>query len=268
MSRAMIDPDTQLTPRQKSLLFAVIKEYCDKNESIGSKDLQEKDSFQFSAATIRNEIVRLRDLGYLFQPYTNSGSQPTEKAFKLFINQLILGLQVTNHQQHELRLQLQDMQDKEKRLSKEISRLLAFSGGVGFSVNKDTESISGIGNLLNHPTEGKVGEILELLDNLDQYKGFLLEHKEESQASVLQESKKKAEVKKQDLHTIFSGESSVLPLGQGYAMVASNVMIDGEKSVIGLITPVHLLAQKKNLELVQGISEILRGKDNDQTKNS
>jgi transcriptional regulator of heat shock response len=247
--KSISDPETNLTARQKNLLFAVIKEYCDNNESIGSKELKEKYGFNFSSATIRNELVELRDLGYLFQPYTNSSSKPTEKAFKLFVGQLILGLQVTSRQQKELQIQLQEMEKKEAKLSKEISRLLAVTtGGVGFVVNKDAENITGIGNLLNAPSEGKVSEILNFLDNLDSYKGFLLE----GGASSGQENQTA------NIKTVFGGENPILPLGKGYAMVATEVyMEDGQKSVVGLVTPVHFLAKEKNLELLNALNKML-----------
>jgi len=248
------DPDTNLTSRQKNLLFAVIKEHCDNNESIGSKELKEKYNFNFSSATIRNELVELRELGYLFQPYTNASSKPTEKAFKLFVSQLILGLQVTGRQQKELRQQILEMEKKEAKLSKEISRLLSVTtGGVGFVLNKDQENITGIGNLLNAPGDGKISEVLNFLDNLDSYKGFFLEG----------ESKTKSV--NSNIQTVFAGDNPILPLGQGYAMVATEVyMEDGEKSVVGLVTPIQFLAKEKNLELLKALNDML-GKPNANT---
>ena len=251
--KSISDPETQLTTRQKNLLFAVIKEYCDNNESVGSKELKEKYGFNFSSATIRNELVALRDLGYLFQPYTNASSKPTEKAFKLFVGQLILGLQVTSKQQRELQQQMVEMSKKEAKLSKEISRLLAVTtGGVGFVVNKDQENIAGIGNLLNAPGEGKVSEILNFLDNLDSYKGFLLEG---GSASGTQNQISQ-------IKTVFAGDNPILPLGRGYAMIATEVyMPGGEKSVIGLVTPIQFLANEKNLDLLNALNQML-GKPN------
>lgn len=252
-----IDPETSLTPRQRSLLFAIIRDYCDSGIGVGSKELKDKYGFEFSSATIRGEISKLRDLGYLYQPFTNSSSQPTEKAFKVFINQLIVGLQVTSRQQQDLKKQIMDMEDKQVNLHKEISRLLAVqTGAVGFSVNQNTENISGIKNLLlTNPSESKVSDILDFLDNLDSYKGHLL-----NQQKQLPDKRTNSK-EKNDLTTFIGGENPILPLGDGYAMVATEVYVDNQKTVIGLITPVHVLARKKNLELMQTISKVLSKKD-------
>jgi transcriptional regulator of heat shock response len=251
----IIDPETNLTTRQRNLLFAIIKEYCEFGTSVGSKELKDKYGFDFSPATIRSEMARLRDNGYLYQPFTNASSQPTEIAFKLFINQLIVGLQVTSRQQQELKKQIFEMEEKQANLHKEISRLLAFqTGAVGFSVNEHRENVTGIGNLLTSPNDGKVSEIINFLDNLDTHKKYLLENSAHQMA--LPGSGISSE-QSRELTTIFGSESAVLPLGQGYAMVATEVYLDDEKTVIGLITPVHVLARKKNLELVQTISKVL-----------
>lgn len=255
--KSLVKRDKDLTARQKSILFAVVKEYCDYNHTLGSVELKEKYNFDFSSATIRNELVRLRDKGYLYQPFTNSSSKPTEKAFKMFINQLIVGLQVTSRQQVELKEQLREMERKQANLSKEISRLLALtSGGVGFSVNEQGETYSGVRNLLEAPSEGRVVDILDFLDNLDAHKQHLL-----TSAEIQEELEAEAKSMGHKFQTIIGGEHPVLPLGKGFAMVATEVYLEnGEKSVVGVISPIHLLAKKKNLAMIENLSELL-GKD-------
>ncbi len=247
--------EIEITSRQKMILFAVIKEYCDHGQSLGSKELKEKYGFDFSPATIRNELVKLREKGFLFQAFTNSSSRPSEKAFKMFINQLIGGIQVTQKQQHALKQQILELEKKQTNLSKEISRLLALNtGGVGFSIGQNSEVFSGISNLLEAPNEGKVSEILNFLDNLDSYKQQLLTSSEESLEALEVDSLPK----KSTIKAFIGKENPILPLGRGYAMVTTDVYFENsEKAVVGLITPVHLLAKKKNLELVEAISKVL-----------
>lgn len=257
MSKNQIDPETNLNPRQRNLLFALIKEFCEFGTSLGSKELKEKYGFDFSPATIRNEMAYLRDLGYLYQPFTNASNQPTEKAFKIFINQLIVGLQVTSRQHQELKKQIFEMEEKQVNLQKEISRLLAFdSGGVGFTLDKNNENISGVKNLLTSNKDGKITDILDFLDNLDNHKKYLLEHPKEQQKLLLKGGEVNQE-QHNNLQTIIGSENPVVPLGQGYAMLATEVYIDNQKTVVGLITPIHVLARKKNLELVQALGSVL-----------
>jgi len=251
--------ESMLTSRQKNLLFAVIKEYCETGQSVGSKEIKDKYDFEFSPATIRNEFATLRDLGFLYQPFTNASNQPTEIAFKLFVNQLIAGLGVTNKRQNDFKKQIIEMQKNQASLNKEISRLLAFQGGgVGFSVDEKGESITGISNLLSIPGEAKVADILDFLDNLDSYKKPLLEGTSDlsSTNQIVNFEAKNQKVKK-PIKAIFGMENPVLPLGKGYAMVATEVYVGNKKNVIGLIAPNHLLARKQNLELIEAISNAL-----------
>lgn len=264
--------DDELTVRQRSLLFAVIKEYCDTGQGVGSKEVREKYGFDFSPATIRNEFVKLRDKGYLYQAFTNSSSQPTDKAYRVFIQQLVEGIRITNQRQRELREHILSLENQQANLNKEIARLLAAEGGgVGFQLDQRNESISGIRNLLDSPSEGKVSDILDFLDNLDQHKQLLLGPSSDTQQEVLQgqldlvdKSDMNQATKKHmknTLRMVFGGgDNPVIPLSKGYAMVATDVMVGNEKSVVGLIAPTHLLARKENLELVEALSQVLNEK--------
>ena len=245
-----------LSPRQRNLLFALIKEYCDNNESIGSKELAQKYGFDFSPATIRNELAALRVMGYLYQPFTNSSSQPTEKAFKLFINRLIDGIQVSSHQQTKLTDKIRELQHKQTEMNREIAKLLADQvGGVGFSLSQNNESVKGISNLLKHGGDGKISDILSFLDNLDQYKQFLLP----GATAVMNATEGEVTAKLHHssvMKMIVGDENPVVPLGRGYAMVSTEVILEnGEKSVVGVITPIQLLAKKKNLQLLEAINK-------------
>ena len=236
---------SELTTRQRNLLFAVVKEYCEFGLTVSSKDLKEKYGFTISPATIRNEFASLRELGFLYQPFTNASSQPTEKAFKMFINQILVGVSSTFKQHLQLKHELVEMQKKQETLDQEISRLLALqTGGVGFAVSQSGENISGLKNLLNGES---LPEMLDFLERIDQHKGVLLD------------LDKKAE--NQELMTIFGSENAVLPLGKGYALVASKAIINNEKTVFGILAQPQILGRKKTLQILNSISQILNEKD-------
>jgi transcriptional regulator of heat shock response len=256
-----------LSQRQTSLLFAVIKEYCDTAEAIGSKELKEKYRFKYSPATIRNEFAVLRDKGFLHQPYTNATSQPTEKAFRLFVNQLLMGLSATNRQTQELRKKIEELESQQTNLTKEITRMLSVeTKGVGFSVSQSTENFSGVGNLLGGKVKfdqgSKVSDILDFLENLDKYKKPLLKDgKDEDNNSLVLTKSKSKPGSKNEIKTFFSGDNAVLPIGKGFAMAATEIYVNNEKIVVGLITPTHMLADKKRLELMMALNHLFGGKD-------
>lgn len=240
------DPDT-LSIRQRNLLFAVVKEYCEFGNTVSSGVLKEKYGFEISPATIRNEFIKLRELEYLYQPFTNSSSQPTEKSFKLFINQLIIGLQVTGRQQNELRSQIMVLEEKHSNLQKEISKLLSLeTNSVGFAVDVNTESIIGIKNLVSDPGDGKISDILDFLENLDHHKQFLLGGENNHKFD-----------KKNGLNAIFGLENPILPIGRGYAMVTAKATVNNQETVFGIITQPHILGRKKTLQLMNAINQIL-----------
>ena len=79
----------QISKRQKTVLKAVIKEYIRKVRPISSQFLEQKYGFDVSPATIRNELQRLTEKGFLFQPYTSAGRIPSDKGYRFFINELL-----------------------------------------------------------------------------------------------------------------------------------------------------------------------------------
>jgi transcriptional regulator of heat shock response len=246
-----------LTQRQKTLLYAVVKEYCENNESVGSSELKERYNFDFSSATIRNELMVLRERGYLYQPFKNSGSVPTEISLKLFINRLLEGLETSAKHQQGLKEKIVELQTKQSVLSKEIAKFLSEQiGGVAFTLTDgESNNIKGMGNLLKHPTQGTVSDILEFLENLDMYKQYLLP------GAVPVESAQADH--KHGIKMIMGGDNPVVPLGRGYGLVSTEVELEsGEKSVVGLITPLAMLGQQKNLELLNALNTLLNPKQN------
>ncbi|KKQ95950.1 MAG: Transcriptional regulator of heat shock protein [Candidatus Woesebacteria bacterium GW2011_GWB1_43_14] len=78
-----------LTDRQTQIIKALIDEYIETAEPVGSASLEKKYNLGISPATIRNEMVNLTKLGYLRQPHTSAGRTPTSIAMKFYINQLM-----------------------------------------------------------------------------------------------------------------------------------------------------------------------------------
>jgi len=78
-----------LSIRQTQLLKAIIDEYIDTAEPVGSVNLERKYNLGVSPATIRNEMSTLTEKGFLRQPHTSAGRVPTPIAMKFYINQLM-----------------------------------------------------------------------------------------------------------------------------------------------------------------------------------
>ena len=75
--------------RKKKILHAVIKDYVDTAEPVGSRTLAKKYDLGVSPATIRNEMSDLEDLGYIRQPHTSAGRVPSDKGYKYYVDCLM-----------------------------------------------------------------------------------------------------------------------------------------------------------------------------------
>jgi len=78
----------ELTKRQGKILNRLVEEYIDSAEPISSKVLQKKYDFGICPATIRIEMQKLTDSGFIFQPHTSAGRVPTDKGYRFFVDNL------------------------------------------------------------------------------------------------------------------------------------------------------------------------------------
>lgn len=78
-----------LDDRKLKVLYAIINSYLIAAEPIGSRTLSKEHDLGVSSATIRNEMSDLEDLGYLNKPHTSAGRIPSDKAYRLYVNQLL-----------------------------------------------------------------------------------------------------------------------------------------------------------------------------------
>lgn len=79
----------ELNERKLNILKAIVKDYIETAEAVGSRTISKKHDLGVSAATIRNEMADLEELGYLIQPHTSAGRVPSEKGYKLYVDLLM-----------------------------------------------------------------------------------------------------------------------------------------------------------------------------------
>jgi heat-inducible transcriptional repressor len=77
-----------ITKRQQDLLSAIIREFIDTAEAVGSNNLIDKYKFEISSATIRNEMAELVLRGYLYKKHSSAGRIPTPKAWRFFVDKI------------------------------------------------------------------------------------------------------------------------------------------------------------------------------------
>jgi heat-inducible transcriptional repressor len=74
--------------RQLDVLRAIVQDFVRSREPVGSRNLVERHNLGVSPATIRNDMAALEDNGYIAQPHTSAGRIPTDKGYRLFVDQI------------------------------------------------------------------------------------------------------------------------------------------------------------------------------------
>ena len=80
---------SELTDRERQILEAVIRSYVETAVPAGSRTISRRFSLGVSPATIRNTMSDLEEKGFLFHPHTSAGRIPTEKAYRVYVDELI-----------------------------------------------------------------------------------------------------------------------------------------------------------------------------------
>ncbi|HHX18738.1 MAG TPA: heat-inducible transcription repressor HrcA [Clostridium sp.] len=92
-----------LDDRKKSILHAIIDDYINTAEPVGSRTLARKHGLGLSSATIRNEMADLEDMGYLTQPHTSAGRIPSDKGYRFYVDQLMEFSELTDEEMYSIK---------------------------------------------------------------------------------------------------------------------------------------------------------------------
>jgi len=93
-----------LDERKLKILDAIVKEYIQTADPVGSRTLSKNPDMKMSPATIRNEMADLEEMGYLYQPHTSAGRVPSGKAYRLYVDQLMNIIELGNKLQEQIKL--------------------------------------------------------------------------------------------------------------------------------------------------------------------
>lgn len=111
-----------LTDRQHMILRAIIQNYLESGEPVGSRTLSKSMEPKLSSATIRNEMADLEDLGYIFQPHTSAGRIPSDKGYRFYVDMLMADKE---QELNELKNVMLEKTDKVDRVLKQAAKVLA-----------------------------------------------------------------------------------------------------------------------------------------------
>jgi len=124
-----------LGERQASILRAIVREYIRSGEPVGSKHLVDRSRLNVSSATVRNEMARLEELGYLAQPHTSAGRIPTDRGYRFVVDEIKAPRSLNDTQQRALAADLSDgdptsVEDLLRRATDTVSRFTHHAAAV------------------------------------------------------------------------------------------------------------------------------------------
>ncbi|PSJ31961.1 HrcA family transcriptional regulator [Peptostreptococcus russellii] len=114
-----------LTDRQMNILKAIVKDYVETAEAVGSRTISKKYKLGISAATIRNEMSDLEDMGYLIQPHTSAGRIPTQKGYELYVGSLMSDHELEDYEKEILQKCIRSDFEKSDNFISELSKILS-----------------------------------------------------------------------------------------------------------------------------------------------
>ncbi|ROR30611.1 heat-inducible transcription repressor HrcA [Mobilisporobacter senegalensis] len=111
-----------LDERKLKILQAIVRNYLETGEPVGSRTISKFTDLNLSSATIRNEMADLEELGYILQPHTSAGRIPSDKGYRLYVDTL---MQDKVQEVEDMKELLVQKADKIELLLQQVAKLLA-----------------------------------------------------------------------------------------------------------------------------------------------
>ncbi|MBQ8592365.1 MAG: heat-inducible transcription repressor HrcA [Lachnospiraceae bacterium] len=112
----------QLDDRKLKILQAIIRNYLETGEPVGSRTISKYTDLNLSSATIRNEMADLEELGYILQPHTSAGRIPSDKGYRLYVDHM---MEDKVREVEELREMVLEKEEKVDQMLKQVAKVLA-----------------------------------------------------------------------------------------------------------------------------------------------
>lgn len=163
-----------MTDRQRAILSTIVEEYAEMAIPVGSVTLAKL--FGVSSATIRSEMAKLEEMGYIASPHTSAGRIPTDKGYRTYVNTLTDAheqqpKQLADKSTHVLDARVQTHGDAADRaIRSAVDSLVELTGNMGLATIGDQLYMNGISSLFSQPefiSGQHVQAVARLLDNIE-----------------------------------------------------------------------------------------------------
>ena len=234
-----------MNTRQSKLLVAIIDQFIETAEPIGSKQLLLSGDFSVCGATIRNEMRLLEDEGFLEQPHISAGRVPTAKGYRMYVKDF-MEPSATERRVRQKFVSLKEQyfhRKDQERVYEAVALLAQMSPNVAFATvpHKDRVYYMGLANVLRQP------EFLvdpRLASNI-------VEVLEERLTDLLE----RVEVDEKIRYYI--GDDHLLPQFQSCSMMVTGYKVRDFKGVVGILGPIRM-DYAYNTVALELVSDLLR----------
>ncbi len=234
-----------LTERQNEILKVIVQEYSNTAMPVSSGSLINKHNLNYSSATLRGEMFKLEEMGYLTQPHISAGRIPSDKGYRYFIDNLLTRKKTDLDYQKRLELELLKLKTKNARLERTTAKLLSSMShclAISGIVDRNEFFDFGMHNLLDDPELANQGDLSKLIMALDVI--------DENLDQILK-NVKNGETK------IFVGEENPIKGVENCSMIISSFQRDdGERSLLAIIGPKRM-QYEKNRGLINFMRKML-----------
>jgi heat-inducible transcriptional repressor len=158
-----------MTPRQQYILSEIIETYATTADPVSSQQLCQK--LEVSSATIRAEMSALERMGYIHQPHTSAGRVPTDRGYRMYVNN-IKELQADGRVSQALARRLSSTGEADRAIKVATESLAEITHNLGLATLSEGLFFTGLRNLFGQPefmVGDKAFEVARLLDSLDEW---------------------------------------------------------------------------------------------------
>ena len=231
-----------ITQRQKEILNDIIQEYVKSAQPVSSGLLEKKYKVEVSPATIRNEMQKLTDAGFIHQPHTSAGRIPTDKGYRFFVNELLergtkktgFDLDVEKLFQTEMENTFRFAQSLTKELA-EVSSALAMS----YLPEERILCKDGWEEILQEPEFKEKSFVSEFTDFLKDFENELGDIKLNSECKV------------------YIGRENPYVKTKGISLIISKCSFPKkEKGVLGIVGPKRM-AYDRNISIINSLTRLM-----------
>ena len=125
----------ELSERKVKILQAIIRNYLETGEPVGSRTISKYTDLNLSSATIRNEMSDLEEMGYILQPHTSAGRIPSDKGYRLYVDTM---MEKKDREIEEMKEVMVQKEDKMDQLLKQVAKLLAVNTNYASMITTPT----------------------------------------------------------------------------------------------------------------------------------